>query len=122
MSGGFSNTAAKPRSWASAASSLPGSVMTANRAGSGWRSQAHARWLRVSRVVPDLVLGGITPPQGVVTRPGAGDGVPFGQLGKGRLGGVGERSEAVGDLVGDHTSPCYQPCGQVAPTTLARRC
>src|SRR5262245_25306155 len=28
--------------------------MTANRAGSGWRSQAQARWLRVSSVEPDL--------------------------------------------------------------------
>src|SRR5829696_1368107 len=54
MSGRFSQTAAKARSRASAPSSLPGSVMTAKRAGSGWRSQAQARWLRVSNVEPDL--------------------------------------------------------------------
>ena len=74
MSGGFSNVAAKPRSAASAASSLPGSVITAKRAGSGWRSQAQARWLRVSSVEPDLDAATSSVRSGGSSRADPGDG------------------------------------------------
>src|SRR3712207_1860888 len=55
MSGGFSNTARKPRSRARSPSGVPGSVIATKRFPSGASSQKCARCESVSVVVPDLL-------------------------------------------------------------------
>ena len=121
MSGRFSKVAANPRSAASAARSLPGSVMTAKRAGSGWRSHAQARWLRVSSVEPDLDAATCRVRSGGSSRAEAGDG--------GRIGGVehvqhGRRrigAAAAGHHLGEQARPAHARQQHVVDATRQPR-
>ena len=102
-----------PARAARAARSLPGSVITAKRAGSGWRSQAHARWLRVSSVEPDLDAATCSVRSGGSSRAEPGD--------RGRVGGVEHVEGRAPRRVGAACGPPPRGTGSTRPCPPAAR-